>query len=212
MLVSPAEPDIYRRLGRTSTLPEAVGSDFLMFSPVLGRVGVQRKTITDLVASTQDGRFQRELIEMRGLDVGVWLFEGTTDWTSDGQLLSTRSNYTRTKHFGAIFSMLLQGFWILHSSGATETCWLLSDFERWIQKTEHKGIAGRPGPARGLFGETDVDGWRTHFLQGLPGVGVERAKAWLAEFEGLGMRLEGEPEKVPGIGKVTAARIREVFE
>jgi ERCC4-type nuclease len=211
MLVSPAEPDPYRRLGRSSSLPERVGSDFLIFSPCFGRVGVQRKTVLDLVASASDGRFQRELIEMKGCDVGVWLFEGRPDWTSDGRLLSSRTNYRKEQHFGMIFSLLSQGYWMLQASSADETCWLLSDFEKWLRKSEHKGISARPGPARNLFGETDVSGWQAHFLQGLPGMGVERAKAWLEEFGGLGMRLDRDPEQVSGVGKVTAGRIREIF-
>jgi len=200
-------------LGRSSSLPEKVGADFLMFSPVYGRVGVQRKTVLDLVASVQDGRFQRELIDMRGLDVAVWLFEGRADWTSDGKLLSAvRSTWTREQHFGLIFSIFSQGYWVLHTDTAEETCWCLSAFEKWLGKETHKGVVARPGPQRNLFGETDTDGWRLHFLQGLPGLGPERAKEWLECFGGLGMRLVGDPVRVAGVGKVTAKRIREVFE
>jgi len=211
MLISPAEPEPYRSLGKSSSLPERFGSDFLMFSPCFGRVGIQRKTIPDLVASVSDGRFQRELIDMKGLDLGIWVFEGRIDWTSDGKLLSTRHAYRKEQHWAAIFSMLSEGFWILHSSGGTETCWLLSRLETWLKKTVHRGISGRPGPRKDLFGEVDVEGWQTHFLQGLPGMGVERARAWREHFSGLGMRLVGDPAEVAGVGKVTAGRIREVF-
>jgi ERCC4-type nuclease len=210
VLVSPAEPPALKTLGRTSTLPETLGADFLFYSPLFGRVGVQRKAIPDLVSSLSDGRLQREIIDMKGLDVGIWLIEGRPEWTTDGQLLGSRSTYTEAQHFGVVFSLLSKTFWVVQTGSQPETLRCLSALERWLKKPSHHSLNSRPGPS-GMFGLSKTD-WQVHFMQGLPGVGYERARAAVEHFGGLPMKLTGDLSEVSGIGKKTAARVSEMFD
>lgn len=210
MLVSPAEPPAYRALGKTSSLPEQLGSDFLFFSPTHGRVGVQRKAIPDLVASLHDGRIQREIIDMKGLDVGIWMLEGRPEWTSDGQLLGCRVTYTEAQHFGVMLSLLSRGFWMLQTSTQAETLRLLSQLESWLKKEKHQSLLNRPGPTGSAFGLTKAD-YQIWVMQSFPGLGYERAKAIVKHCGGLPMALTHDLSEVSGIGKKTAERVKEIF-
>lgn len=212
MLISPAEPRQLRELGTTSSTPEKYGSDFLIHSPTFGVVGIQRKELNDLVASLTDDRISREIIAMKELDHAIWLIEGVPQWSSDGQLLSTRTRYTLTQHRGFLFTLLFQGFSLLSTVTLTDTGLLLSQLEKWLGKEKHRGINGRQ-PPRGMFGSPDVREWQIHFLQGLPGLGYERANAIVSHYGGLPLRLcEGVSlEDVAGVGKNTAKRIEGVF-
>lgn len=210
MLVSPAEPPPYNTLGRSSSLPEQYGADFLMFSPLFGRVGVQRKTVTDLVASLSDGRVARELIEMKGLDVGVWLIEGNLEWTSDGQAVGVRTPYSTSRHYATLFSMLSKGFWLLQATNQQECLKLLSQLEGWMAKGKHSGMSARPTP-RGNWGQPTLEEQRVHFLQGVNGVGYERARAAVKHFGGLPLQLTGNLLEVPGWGKGMVGKVEEII-
>jgi ERCC4-type nuclease len=209
MLISPAEPPFLKELGISSSVPEQYGADFLIFCP-LGMVGIQRKELSDLVASHNDDRIARELISMKELDIAVWLIEGAPQWSSDGQSLWTRSNYTLSRHLGFLFTLLSQGFWLLSTATITESGLLLSQLEKWLRKEKHNGINGRT-PPRGMFGQPDDNEWRVHFLSGLPGLGSTRASAILEHFGGLPLALTGDLSTVPGVGKKTAERVERIF-
>ena len=213
MLVSPAERSPFTDLGPTSSIPETLGSDFLIHSPLFGVVGVQRKEITDLVASLSDDRLAREVIQMKELDVGIWLIDGRMEWSGSGQLLSTRTAYTQSQHLGLVFSLNSQGFWVLRSSSVRDSMNLLSSLEKWLQKPSHHSLNHR-APAKGVFGKPDRTEWQIHFLQGLPGVGYERARDMVAHYQGLPVRLRDSVnlEDVSGIGTKTAKRIKEIFD
>jgi ERCC4-type nuclease len=210
MLVSPAEPPQLRKLGKTSSLPETYGADFLIHSP-LGLVGVQRKELSDLVASLHDDRVSREIIQMRELDWAIWILEGVPTWTSDGLAMWTRTKYTKAQHLGVLFSLSSQGFSILSSTGTQDTIGLLSAFNDWVMKSEHRGINQRSSP-RGMWGKPDAREWQINFLQGLPGMGYTRAAAVVDFYGCLPFKLDGVLEDVPGVGKRTADRIRGLFE
>lgn len=210
MLISPAEPKYLKELGEVSSIPEHYGADFLMFSEHYGLVGVQRKELSDLVASHSDDRINRELIDMKELDVAIWLIEGTAQWSSDGQSLWTRTNYTRSRHLGFLYTLSFQGFLLYSTDTITESGILLSSLEKWLKKEKHRGISGRP-PAKGMFGEPDVTERQIHFLSGLPGLGYERSRAIVEHYRGLPLALTRDISEVPGLGKKTVTRIEEMF-
>jgi ERCC4-type nuclease len=213
MLVSPAERPPLDSLGTVSSLPESYGADYLIHSPVFGVCGVQRKELKDLVASLSDDRFSREVIDMKELEVGIWIFEGRPIWSADGQLISTRTTFTQLQFDSLIFSLQSQGFWVIRSEGVADTMRLLSVLEKWLKKREHSSL-NRKASARGVFGEPDTKEWQVHFLQGLPGIGYDRASAIRAHYAGMPFELRSGVEltDVPGIGKRTAQRIREVLD
>lgn len=213
MLVSPAEPPQLRKLGIVSSVPEQYGADFLIFSPVYGTVGVQRKEIKDLIASLSDDRVAREVIQMKELDHAIWVLEGSPMWTSEGVLMGTHSSFSYTQFLGIKFSLLFQGFSVLQSSTLDQSALLLSVMEIWLKKDKHRGLNSRSQP-RGMFGAADTTEWQIHFLQGLPGIGYERAKDIVEFYDGMPLQLKDgvKLSDVSGIGKVVEERIRKVFD
>lgn len=211
MLVSAAEPASLRTLGTYSPLPEAMGVDFLIPCPV-GMVGVQRKEIHDLIASTRDDRLPRELAQMKQLDIAILLVEGRLKWTSDGVLLTSRSKWTRAEHHGMLFSIQSTGIWVNSSEGLTDSREYLMLLEKWFMKASHKGIMTRPKPTT-LWGDRKDKDWACHTIQSVDGVGPEMAGRIFDKF-GLPFKMTVTVEdllSVDGIGKVRAEKIVRAF-
>ena len=212
MLVSPTERPPFNTLGETSSTPESLGVDFLLHSPVFGSVGVQRKEFSDLVASLADGRVTKEVLQMRDLNVGVWMIEGRPQWTTEGELLSAHNTFTRDSFTGVQLSLQAQGFWVIRTDSTSDSVLFLRALEKWCAKTEHKGFVNRPG-ARGVFGPASEKDWQIHFAMGLPGLGYERAREMVGHYGGLpfGLKEGVDLSEVKGIGKVTAKKIERMF-
>lgn len=210
MLVSPAEPKALRSLGVTSSVPERYGADFLIPSPVFGRVGVQRKEIGDLVASIHDGRVEREVWQQRGLGQAIWLIEGRVEWTADELLLSsaTRQRYTRAMHLGVLLSLQSYGCWMLSSTSLQDSIVLLSLLKRWLTKEKHTSLLRRPSMKSQVAG--DLTDQRIHVMQGFPGVGYERAKRIVEVCEGLPFVMSHDLTDVPGVGVGLASVVEKI--
>ena len=215
MLISPAERPVsfWAPLGKTSSVPEQLGVDFLTYSPTMGVVGIQRKEINDLVASLSDGRVAREVLQMKeSLDVGIWMIEGKPLFTSEGQLLSGHGDFTADSFRGVMFSLQSQGFWLIRTDSAQESMTCLSHLDRWMVKPRHLGLNGVPA-AKGMLGAPSDMDWMVHLTQSLPGIGYTRARAVVDACGGLPFRLREDVDlaKVPGVGKVTKQRIERLF-
>lgn len=209
-LISPAEPRAYHSLGQSSTLPETLGADFLMFSGSLGTIGVQRKEVKDLVRSIFDGRVSKELHQMKGLDIGIWLIEGKMNWSSDGSYLGDYRGLTEAQYHGSLFSIQSEGFWVTSTSSQTETMKWLSLFEKWAEKPSHTSLRSRPG-LKVPLGQPSVREQQAWVLTGLDGIGWKTALAIVDHFGGLPLQISSDLSAVPGIGKKTADRISAIF-
>lgn len=213
MLVAPTERH-FHDLGTSSSIPERYGADFLLVSPSLGKIGVQRKEVEDLVASVNDGRLYKELIQMRALDIGVLLIEGRLQWTADGLLMS-KAKWTRAQHLGVVLSANLKGYWTISSNGVDDTREWLRQFTKWAGRTTHKGLTTRPKPTRDEWGTRQSRDWGLHVLMSFDGIGSEVAGAMYDHFGGLPMRwdvTEAEMMEVKGIGKGRARKMMEALE
>ena len=214
MLVSPAERPVefWSRLGPTSSIPEEFGADFLTVSPCYGRVGVQRKEIADLIASLADDRVTREVIDMKALDHAFWVLEGEPVWTTEGELVSSHSRFSLDSFRGVMLSLTMEGFHVVRTRDLAETRDWLQALDRWLAKPSHKGLHGRP-KARGAFGAPSLTEQQAYVLQGLPGLGFDRAVAIVKYYGGLPIQLKPGVDltEVDGIGKGTAERVRRVF-
>lgn len=211
MLVSAAEPASLRTLGTYSPLPESFGVDFLIPCP-LGMVGVQRKEIHDLIASRSDGRLARELAQMKQLDIAILLVEGRLKWTSDGQLSTSRTKWTRAEHHGMLFSIQSTGTWVNSSADLGDSREYLGLLEKWLMKDKHKGIMTRPKPTT-LWGQRNDRDWAIHAIQSVDGVGPEMAGRIFDKF-GLPFTCRVTAEElmtVDGIGKTRAEKIVKAF-
>lgn len=214
MLISPAEPKILRDLGQSSAVTEKYGADFLFASPVFGSVGVQRKEIRDFVASSFDGRLDKELAQMKALGLGVVLLEGEARWTGDGLLMNVRQKWTRAMHQGRIWSIQNGGVWVDAVEDVAATIEWLGLFQRWVAKERH-GRKNRGGPdAQDSFGKRGNVDWSIHLLQGFEGIGYETAKAMVDAFHGPPLQwrvTEKELLAVKGVGKVRARKLMEAL-
>jgi ERCC4-type nuclease len=175
-------------------------------------VGVQRKEIHDLIASRGDGRLARELAQMKQLDIAILLVEGRLKWTSDGQLSSSRSKWTRGQHLGLLFSIQSGGVWVNSSETLGETREYLSALNAWMMKSKHAGIMTRPKPTT-LWGTRNDRDYGIHFIQGLDGIGPKVAGDIFDKF-GMPFSLTVTVEdlmSIPGVGPKRAEKIWRLF-
>jgi ERCC4-type nuclease len=164
------------------------------------RVVVERKTADDFAASLIDGRlFHQTAALALAPERAVLVLEGCEeDWRGTG--------VRREALQGALITIgVFFGVAILQSNGPEETARLLVYLGRQAQRIAQGGLP-RPGyrpkgkRARQLF-----------LLQGLPGVGRERATRLLERFGSVQAILTASAEDlaaVDGIGTKTATRIR----
>lgn len=209
MLVSPAERPPFNTIGTVSSIPERYGADFLFFSPHIGRIGVQRKTIPDLIASLHDGRLAKEIPQLQTLDMGVVVIEGTLEWTSDECLYTqTASQLTKAQFLGICWSLFLNGLLPAFTCSQTETIRYLSLFSQWAQKERHTSLTSRSKTAaKNMYGTRESRDWQIHVMEGFPGIGYTRAATVVDFFGGLPLQWTGSLSDVPGIGQKTAARL-----
>ncbi len=168
------------------------------------RLLFERKTLADLMQSIIDGRLFRQAIRLASADPApVLLLEGTSYEAGS-------FGVSREAVQGALISIsLVLGIPILRSLDSRETAWLMICADKQVQRNA-KGAIQRPGyrpkgrRKRQLF-----------ILQGLPGIGSDRAELLLDAFGSLEKVFTAgyeELRQVKGIGQTTAKRIRDMVE
>ena len=168
------------------------------------RVVVERKTAADFAASLIDGRLFHQAAALASApERGVLVLEGCDeDWRDTG--------VRREALQGALITIgVFYGVAVLRSDGPEETARLLVYLARQARRSAQGGLP-RPGyrpkgrRARQLF-----------LLQGLPGVGPERAARLLERFgsvQAIMTASAADLATVDGIGEKTAARMRRIIE
>ena len=215
MLISGTEPPQIKALGKVSAVPERYGCDILIVQG-LARTGVQRKQFpADLLSSLADGRLYTQLPKMAELDRSLLILEGYGSWTLDGELVDY-ARFTKSQLYGLIYSLAFEfGVQILTVRDIKDTCAAVKSLEAWAMKPKHTSLRTRPGPQRDSWGGLGDREYASHFLQGLPGVGVELAGRIFDHFGKVPIKWDLEGVKdllaVPGIGKVKAQKIWEVL-
>lgn len=183
LLVSPAEPREYWCLGKSSSLPEKFGVDFLFASEQIGLIGIQRKRFPDdFISSLRgDDRISRELQQMKQLDYGIWILEGMGTWTNDGYLVyGGRYKYYEEELWGFQLSVGRMGYNVFRVRDQQSCIKLINRIQIWAHKDEHDSLFRRPKPSR--WGAAGSREWAIHFLQGLPGIGYSYAERILSTF------------------------------
>lgn len=212
MFVSPAEPAKLRAGRKVSTLCEQRGADFLF--PAHGKwVGIQRKEIQDFISSVQDGRLQKELVQLQVCTHRVLIIEGKIQWTTDGVMMGKGYGrpWTRKQWRGITWGIGNRGILVEYTDDIQDTITTLDWLEQWYLKDNHNSLDRRPGPVS-LWGKPSNSDYQRHLVMGLPGVGPELADRIVRTFNGVpfGWNIEqGDLEKVEGIGKVKAKKIYE---
>lgn len=169
---------------------------------IADKVGVERKTASDFVASIMDGRLfgQLELLKTE-YETGVVLIEG--------DLRSVRSAIEPVALDGALsYLTLLSGIQVLQAADAAHTAALL---HRMALHTTHGlgyELALRSGKPK------NNASWQQYFLEGLPGVGPAMAKTLLSHFGSplaVVTASSDDLRKVKGVGQRTIDKIHDVL-
>lgn len=159
----------------------------------------ERKTLADLAVSIKDGRIFRQGCKLaQSPRRGIIILEGTSrDLASSGM--------RREALQGALITLtVFLGIPLLHSRNLQETVQLMLYTARQ-NRTIASGALPRHGVRPRGKRRTQI-----HILQGLPGVGPERASALLDEFGNIEAILTVSMEElssVKGIGTHTAKAI-----
>ena len=225
MLVSPTESPAARSLGQSSWKAEDYGCDFFWIARKQ-TYGVQRKALKDLIASVDDGRLAKELLQMQSLDSAWVIVEtgerggGSPREMPNTTLAGIASGYgrawTSSQYRGVLYGVMARGVHVLTTRDEPETLERVVELEKWSRKERHESARGRGSAPVDVFGKRGMREYGVWLLQSLPGVGVEMAGRIYDEFGGLPVRMrEGVGMKelmaVKGVGKVVARRLLDVF-
>jgi ERCC4-type nuclease len=164
------------------------------------RLLVERKTLKDFAISIIDGRLFKQMIRLaHSKSESVLILEGTA---GDIAYLGI----TRESLQGALITVsLILGIPVLRSKDPSETAKLIVFIARQIESMargslQRHGYKPKNNRKRKLF-----------ILQGLPGVGPERAERLLARFGSVAAAISASSsqlQSVDGIGKGIADKIR----
>lgn len=162
---------------------------------------VERKTLPDLVASIKDGRLFRQGYRLAGSPCrNALILEGTSRDLADSEM-------RREAIQGALISLTLYlGIPLLRSRDPSETAQIML-FAARQGRLAASGMPSRPGGRR----PRKKNRIQTRVLQGLPGVGAERARRLLERFGTLEAVTQADTRElasVRGIGPATAEAIR----
>lgn len=202
MLIAPSEPAILRAIGTTSSLPEKYGVDILFPTPN-GLAGIQRKEISDYIASIRDGRLGKELVQMQQLSFRALILEGKLSWTNQGQLMNGQVEWNKGQHYSSLMSVQDSNVVLLPTDSMGDTIALSQQVEKWLQKEKHSSFLQRPKP-KGKWGKATNKDWACHLLQSFEGVALGTASAIYDHFDGhipLAWTVTMEElMMVPGVG------------
>jgi len=176
----------------------AVG-DYVLSS----RIGVERKSVDDFLESMINGKLFRQMIELRDAFARPLLI-------IEGDDIFTRRNINHSAILGSLVSIIIDyGIPILTTRDYRETARILSLTAKREQKSERKEVAIR-GEKRAMLPHE-----RQQFIvEGLPNISSTLAKRLLKHFKTIRNIANASEEdlfQVPGIGKITAKEIVEIF-
>lgn len=212
MLIAPSEPALLKTLGESSSIPETYGAD-VCWQANGGLCGIQRKEVADLVQSARDGRLQRLMTDMRELDFAILLIEGVPRWTASGTLYDGYAKWSLAEHVGVMLGAQQLGVRVMTTASLQDTVQYVPTIAAWTAKSDHTILSTRPQPASDEWGAVTRRQRQEFILQGLPGVGRDRARR-IIESVGFPLGLiVGEKEllAVDGIGKGTLKRMKEAL-
>lgn len=179
------------------------GGQFCMFD---------MKTAEDVIASVDDGRLHRQVVDMQSRDCLMWgfLIEGPD--SRDGITVGYGTHaWTIERYDNLLLSLQNEGAKIIRSPSQQRTPQRLASVYTYSAREEHSSIH-KPTPHKVLHNRYTDRTWRSHieFLMGFPGLGENKANDLIDRWpltDVLGISPEGLAEakrrwlSVPGIGK-----------
>ena len=167
---------------------------------VSDRVIVERKTLHDFAVSIIDGRLFKQMLSLANSNSeGVLILEGTAGDTAD-------IGMTREAMQGALITVsLILGIPILRSKDPSETARLIVYISRQLESITKGGVQRHGYQPKGIRYR------QLYILQGLPGVGRERADRLLDRFGSVEAVISAsidDLQTINGIGKNIAEKIK----
>ena len=164
------------------------------------RVTVERKTLKDFAISIIDGRLFKQMIRLaNSKSQGALILEGTA-----GD--SVEIGVTREAIQGALITVsLIMGIPVLRSKDASESAKLIVYTGRQIKSIASGGMQRHGYQPKGLRYR------QRYILEGLPGIGRERADRLLDRFGSVEAVISAgieDLQTVDGIGKSIAEKIK----
>jgi ERCC4-type nuclease len=161
---------------------------------------VERKTIKDFAVSIIDGRLFKQMIRLvNSTSTGVLILEG-----GSGDL--TAIGMTREALQGALITIsIILGIPVLRSNAPSETAKLIVYIGRQIDSLDGRGVH------RSGYRPKSKHKRQLFILQGLPGIGPERAERLLDRFGSVEAAISADSDElqsVDGIGKNVAKKIK----
>lgn len=182
-------PDIDARIRRLRT------GDYV----IPGRLQIERKTVPDFVQSLFDGRLFSQATRIRASHLpGMLIVESPTQ---------SPAAFGLSRHAlqGALVTLnVVFAIPVLRVANAAETADVIRMAARQIAR-HVRGVPVRPG-----YRPKGLRRRQLFLLQGLPGIGPQRAQALLETFGSVANICQADPDElaaVAGIGHTTAARI-----
>lgn len=196
---------------KSSGLPEPRGVDFLWLDAAGDWRGVQRKELSDFLASLDDGRLAREIAQMNAhVTMPTLVLEGRLQY-ANGSLLT--KGWTRNVTYASFQRRLLtisnRNVAVFFTHEAAQTAEWIMAFHAWTMQESHETASHRPKPTNDWGKLTNAD-WQVHLLQGLDGVGAKTAKAIVETLGRCPLKVDAtvaELMTVPGVGRATARKI-----
>lgn len=212
--VAPSEPLALRQAADHVTQhPERFGVDVL----IIGRhhtVGIQRKTVSDLLASLDDGRLAEQSVLMKGLGPNevVVLIEGSVRYVNDVLVTGAWGESVTRRQFKRVCSTLRNdGIHIERSESIDDTLNWIEVLGDWCDVETHSTLQPMNQTVKGDWGEKRREHYQVQMLMGLPGVGKGLAQR-IVETIGNPLRVVPGMREVRGIGKGKYDRILEIVE
>ncbi len=164
------------------------------------RVIVERKTLKDFAISIVDGRLFNQMVRLaNSKSQGVLILEGTAGNPVD-------IGVAREAMQGALITVsLIMGVPVLRSKNPAETAKLIIYIARQIESISSGGVQRHGYQPKGLRYR------QRYILQGLPGIGRDRADKLLDRFGSVEAVISAgidDLQTVDGIGKNIAEKIK----
>jgi len=175
-----------------------------------GDLLVERKTIPDFCHSIKDGRLFRQVKNLTRCKVPACLIlEGKNR-------LFKETDFSPQAIQGILLSISLAfRLPILRTKNSQETVQVMLQCFKQLTKDRLEDIRFNPRISSFKKKSNPLLAQRIHILEGFPGIGTDRAERLLKKFGNLHAVFTAEDEellKVPGFGKKTVDRLREILK
>ena len=154
--VAPTEPLALREVAdHVSQHPERFGVDVLI-NGTHHTVGIQRKTVADLLASLDDGRLAEQSVLMQGLEANqvVVLIEGNVRFVNDSLVVGSWGETMSRRQWKRVLSTMRDaGMHVHYSEDLADTVHWVEVLADWANVENHSTLQPMSRAVKGSWGE-----------------------------------------------------------